>query len=110
MLVHQKLSAVIAQEVLAIVDGPILEAIGCHTTLRADSSPLDKVVFVADKIARDQAGDPPYLAAVAGAVDRSLDLAAYYYLDYLRHKHKAMHPWAAQAYRQLAARVRQEPG
>ena len=110
VLVHQKLSAAISKEVLAIVDGPVLEAIGCHTTLRADSSLLDKVVFVADKIAWDQTGDPPYLAAVVSAVDQSLDRAAYCYLDYLRRKHKAMHPWAAQAYRQLAARVGQEPG
>lgn len=110
VLVHQKLSAVIAQQVLAIVDRPVLEAIGCHTTLKADSSLLDKVVFVADKIAWDQPGDPPYLAAVVSAVDQSLDRAAYCYLDYLWRKHKTMHPWAAQAYRQLAARVRQEPG
>jgi len=110
VLVHQKLSAAIAEEVLAIIDGQVLEAIGCHTTLKADSSPLDKVVFVADKIAWDQAGDPPYLAAVASAVEQSLDRAAHCYLGYLRRKHKAMHPWASQAYRQLSARVRQEPG
>jgi predicted HD superfamily hydrolase involved in NAD metabolism len=113
VLVHQKLSAVIAQQVLAIVDKPVLSAVGCHTTLRADGSALDKIVFVADKIAWDRPGDPPYLAAMALAADQSLDLAAYCYLDYLWQRRKtllAMHPWASQAYRQLSARVRQEPG
>jgi predicted HD superfamily hydrolase involved in NAD metabolism len=113
VLVHQKLSAVIAQQVLAIVDKPVLSAVGCHTTLKADGSALDKIVFVADKMVWDRPGDPPYLAAMALAADQSLDLAAYCYLDYLWQRRKtlpAMHPWASQAYRQLSARVRQEPG
>lgn len=113
VLVHQKLSAVIAQQVLAIVDRPVLSAVGCHTTLKADGSALDKIVFVADKMVWDRPGDPPYLAAMALAADQSLDLAAYCYLDYLWQRRKtlpAMHPWASQAYRQLSARVRQEPG
>ncbi len=110
VLIHQKLSAAIAQEVFAITDRSILSAIGCHTTLKADSSALDKVVFVADKIAWDQPGDPPYLAAVASAAGRSLDLAAHCYLSYLWERREtlpAMHPWAAEAYRQLLARIRQ---
>lgn len=112
VLVHQKLSAVIAHEVLAIADGPVLSAIDCHSTLKADSSALDKIVFVADKMGWDQPGYPPYLAAMASAVDRSLDLAAHCYLSYLWQRRKmlpTMHPWALQAYRQLSARVRQEP-
>jgi predicted HD superfamily hydrolase involved in NAD metabolism len=109
VLVHQKLSVAIARQVLAVADGPVLSAVGCHTTLKADSSLLDKVVFVADKMAWDQPGDPPYLAAMASAADQSLDRAAYCYLDYLQHKHKSMHPWASQAYRQLSARVQQAP-
>jgi len=113
VLVHQKLSAVIAQQVLAIGDRSVLSAIGCHTTLKADSSALDKIVFVADKMGWDQPGSPPYLAAMALAADRSLDLAAHCYLDYLWQRRTTlpvMHPWASQAYRQLSARVRQAPG
>jgi predicted HD superfamily hydrolase involved in NAD metabolism len=110
VLLHQKLSVVIARQVLAVADGPVLSAVGCHTTLRVDSSGLDKVVFVADKIAWDQAGDPPYLVEVALAAEQSLDLAAYCYLDYLRHKHKAMHRWAFEAHQQLAAKVQQVTG
>jgi predicted HD superfamily hydrolase involved in NAD metabolism len=111
VLVHQKLSAAIAREVFAITDRSVLSAIGCHTTLKANGSALDKIVFVADKMAWDQSGDPPYLAPMASAADRSLDLAAHCYLDYLWQRRKtlpAMHPWALQAYRQLSAKVRQE--
>jgi predicted HD superfamily hydrolase involved in NAD metabolism len=108
VLVHQKLSAVMAQEVFAVVDGSVLSAIECHTTLKANSSALDKIVFVADKMAWDQPGNPPYLAAMAAAVERSLDLAAYCYLDHLWQRREtlpAMHPWALQAYRQLSAKA-----
>jgi predicted HD superfamily hydrolase involved in NAD metabolism len=108
VLVHQKLSAVIAQEIFAVIDRSVLSAIGCHTTLKADGSALDKIVFVADKMAWDQPGTPPYLTAMASAADRSLDLAAYCYLDDLWQRRETlpvMHPWALEAYRQLSAKI-----
>jgi predicted HD superfamily hydrolase involved in NAD metabolism len=111
VLVHQKLSAVIAQQVFAVVDRAVLSAIGCHTTLKVNSSALDKIVFVADKMAWDQPGTPPYLATMASAADRSIDLAAHCYLDYLWQRREtlpAMHPWALEAYRQLSAKIRPE--
>lgn len=110
VLVHQKLSAAIAREVFAIASETVLSAVGCHTTLKANSSALDKVVFVADKMAWDQPGSPPYLAEMAMAADQSLDLAARCYLDYLwkrRETLPALHPWAAEAYAQLSAGLRQ---
>ncbi|MBN1659262.1 MAG: bis(5'-nucleosyl)-tetraphosphatase (symmetrical) YqeK [Anaerolineae bacterium] len=113
VLIHQKLSAAIARQVLGVVDGAVLSAIGCHTTLKAHSSALDKIVFVADKIAWDQPGDAPYLASIRSAAGRSLDLAAHVYLDYLwqrRDTLSAMHPWAAQAYEELCATVQWEDG
>lgn len=107
VLVHQKLSVVIAQEVFLVNDPIILSAIGCHTTLKSDSSTLDKIVFVADKLAWDQAGEPPYYAEIALALERSLDQAALVYLEYLwqkRHSLPALHPWELAAYRELLAR------
>jgi len=112
VLIHQKLSAVIAQEVFSVVDRSVLSAIGCHTTLKAECSALDQIVFVSDKMAWDQPGDPPWLAAMASAVDQSLDRAAHCYLDHLWRRRETlptMHPWALQAYRQLSAGLRQDP-
>jgi len=104
MIIHQKLSVVIAQEVFDVHDAHILSAIGCHTTLKRDSSMLDKVVFVADKIAWDQPGTPPYLDDLMRGLDKTIDHAAFVYLDYLwqmRDKLKVVHPWTAEAHAQL---------
>lgn len=104
MLVHQKLSALLARELFGVADAAVLSAIGCHTTLKRDASALDKVVFVADKIAWDQSGEPPYLGALQNALERSLDAAAWVYLDFLwqqRSRLPVLHPWVADAYQQL---------
>ncbi|MBN1248958.1 MAG: bis(5'-nucleosyl)-tetraphosphatase (symmetrical) YqeK [Anaerolineae bacterium] len=104
MILHQKLSAWMAQHYFGISDPSVIGAIGCHTTLRAGATPLDMVVFVADKIAWDQPGTPPYLAALEAALHRSLVAGACVYLSYLW-QHRAdlpvVHPWLAQAYGEL---------
>ena len=61
MIDASKLSAEMARSLFYIEDPAILSAIGCHITLKPGASQLDKIVFVADKIAWDQFGDPPYL-------------------------------------------------
>jgi predicted HD superfamily hydrolase involved in NAD metabolism len=104
MLLHQKLSAAMAREVFNITDQAILSAIECHTTLKAGASLLDKVVFVADKIAWDQPGAPPYLQEITHALERSLDRATYCYLRYLwqqRATLAAVHPWFVRAYHEM---------
>ncbi len=105
MILHQKLSAVVAQAVFGITDTAVLSAIGCHTTLKAGASLLDKIVFVADKIKWDQAGDPPYLAEIETAVSHSIDAACLVYLRYLWQQHHTLryaHPWFLAAYQELA--------
>lgn len=105
MILHQKLSAVLGREVFSIADESILSAVGCHTTLKRDASLLDKVVFVADKIAWDQEGQAPFLTDVLAGLDRSIDQAALAYLRYLwdrRESLKVIHPWMAAAYKELA--------
>ena len=105
MILHQKLSVVIARELFHVQDADILSAIGCHTTLKAGASLLDKVVFVADKIAWDQPGTPPYYDDIVAALDVSIDKAAFVYADYLwqmRDQLKVLHPWAREAYLELA--------
>ncbi len=104
MIIHQKLSAVIAREIFHVDDEAVLSAIACHTTLKADATLLDTVVFVADKIAWDQFGNPPYLDELLLALDKSIYHAAFVYLDYLwqmRDQLKVLHPWTAEAYTKL---------
>lgn len=104
MIIHQKLSKRIAFDLFGVTDHAILDAVECHTTLKRNATGLDKVLFVADKIAWDQQGTPPYLAAVTAGLERSLDHAAYGYIRYLweqRAKLRVVHPWLAEAYDEL---------
>ncbi|MFC1997613.1 bis(5'-nucleosyl)-tetraphosphatase (symmetrical) YqeK [Chloroflexota bacterium] len=100
MIIHQKLSEILAREVFDISDNGVLSAIGCHTTLKAGASRLDKVVFLADKIAWDQEGSPPYSNSVIEAFEVSLDAAVLAYINYLwdrRTQLRVVHPWLIEA-------------
>jgi len=106
MILHQKLSAVFAQQLFAINNPVVLSAIACHTTLKTNASAVDKPVFLADKIAWDQVGMPPYLATLLTALDDSLDVGVCVYLNYLwsqRETLPVIHPWFVGAYQQLCA-------
>jgi HD superfamily phosphohydrolase YqeK len=104
MILHQKLSVVIASDIFGVTDEAVLSAIGCHTTLKANASPLDKVVFIADKIAWDQPYTAPFLEGVLASLEQSLDQAVLHYLHYLwqqRDTIPVIHPWFVAAYEQL---------
>lgn len=104
MILHQKLSVVFARDLFGVTDAAVLSAIGCHTTLKAGASALDKVLFVADKLAWDQLDEPPYRAALEAALARSLDAATCVYLRYLWERRASLavvHPWLAAAHAQL---------
>jgi predicted HD superfamily hydrolase involved in NAD metabolism len=106
MIIHQKLSLYIAQHLFQITDQSILSAIGCHTTLRPQASLLDKVVFIADKLHWDGAGEPPYRAGLQAAVDCSIDAATSWFLSYLWERRSTLlvvHPWLAAAYAEVGA-------
>lgn len=101
MLLHQKLSAVMAKEVWDITDKQILSAIACHTTLKANATQADKIMFLADKISWDQGGTPPYLDGLLTALEDGLDTAVSYFLNYLwqrKHTLKVVHPYFIEAY------------
>jgi HD superfamily phosphohydrolase YqeK len=106
LLLHQKLSAVLARELFGVASKEILEAIGCHTTLKADASDLSKALFVADKLCWDQSGIPPYYLEMATALIDSLDRAAACYLDYVWKTRGqttgVLHPWLLEARRQIS--------
>ena len=105
MIIHQKLSAIMARSIFGVTHGAVLNAIGCHTTLKANPSDLDKVVFLADKIKWDQPGVPPYEDEMQTALSLSIDEAVLCYLRYLwarRQTLRVVHPWFVDAYRQFS--------
>lgn len=101
MLLHQRQSAVLAEQLFSVSDPAVLAAIACHTTLRPDPAPLDVLLFCADKLAWDQPGSPPYLAAMRAALYESLPAAAVVYLRHLwrqRDTLPAVHPLLVEAW------------
>lgn len=108
LIIHQKISKAMAADLFCVADESILDAVGCHTTLRSRPTPLDLALFVADKIEWDQPGVPPYRDSLLRQADRSLEHAALEYIRYLwsrRETLKVVHPWLAAAYMELSARL-----
>ncbi len=103
LLLHQKISVVMAMQLFAVRDRVVLNAIGCHTTLKAQPSKMDLVLFIADKLAWDQKGTPPFAEKMKDSLSRSLREAAWVYQDYLWHsgKAKVIHPWMRESYQEL---------
>ncbi|MNI31403.1 putative nicotinate-nucleotide adenylyltransferase [compost metagenome] len=111
MIIHQKISKVMAKDIFGITDQEILDAVGCHTTLRANSTLLDQVLFVADKIAWDQPGRPPYLEELNHSLQRSLTHGAFAYIHYLWERKetlKVLHPWLQEAYLELEYKLNKD--
>lgn len=100
-IIHQKLSRAMAEQVFGVNDLQVLEAIACHTTLRAGAAQLDKVVFIADKVAWDHAEEHAYLNDIRQLVDEGrLDDAILVYLNQVwnqRDKLKLVHSSLIQA-------------
>ncbi len=104
LLLHQKLSVVIAKTVFGISDPATLDAIGHHTTLRRGAGALEKLVFLADKLSWDQPGAPPYGEAVSSALVESLDRAVSTYLHWVWERRETMrviHPWLREAWEEM---------
>ena len=108
-VLHGPIAAAALSKKLDIRDQDLLNAVRYHSTLRAGASVLEKIVFVADKIAYDPTSSHrgEYVPALRAA--RSLDEAALVYLTFLRLNVSryggVMHPNAAAAYRELTERV-----
>jgi HD superfamily phosphohydrolase YqeK len=85
-----------AEEIFKIHNQDILNAIGCHTTLKKDATTLDKIVFIADKIKWDQNYNAPFHNELLDSIKISLDEACYCYLKYLWNQKESLaviHPW-----------------
>lgn len=104
MLLHQRFSAILARYALHVADGEVLSAIQVHTTLKANPSPYDLVIFLADKISWDQEGQPPYLALIEEGLNISLKAAAFRYLDDALNNGRLLlpHQWLLEAYHSLS--------
>lgn len=102
-LLHQRLSKICAAEYFNISDEDILSAIECHTTLKRDASKYDMSLFIADKLAWDREGIPPFYEEVNTALDLSLEAACCKYMEYMVDHDMILCPhdnWTA-AYKQL---------
>ncbi len=108
LILHQKISQVMAKDIWNINDDQILSAIGCHTTLKKEYTELELVLFIADKIKWDQKGIPPYLEDVVSGLNISLEHGAYAYIRYLmdnKSNLKVVHPWLIDAYDSLRVKL-----
>jgi len=95
ILLHQRISKVIAEEDFNITDERILSAVECHTTLKATPSDYDMALMIADKLAWDQDGLPPFYDIISEALKQSLEAANLAYMDYIV-EHKMIyypHTW-----------------
>ena len=91
-LLHQRISGIIAEEFFGIGELDVLSAIGCHTTLKAEPTDYDMVLFIADKLAWDQEGIPPFYNEVKSGLEVSLKRACYEYMKYMNDNGKIMCP------------------
>jgi predicted HD superfamily hydrolase involved in NAD metabolism len=96
-IIHQKLSKDMANKIFHCTNIEVLNAIECHTTLKANSNLLDKVLFVADKISWDLPGEHAYQEQMRERIDLlDLNKAVLIYLNHVweqREKLKLIHPW-----------------
>jgi predicted HD superfamily hydrolase involved in NAD metabolism len=108
MLLHGPIAAAALVDKLDVSDRDLLNAVRYHSTLRAGASTLEKIVFLADKIAYDPTSphSGEYVLALRAA--SSLDDAALVYLDFTLDNAWRygwlLHPNAVAAYRDLTGR------
>jgi HD superfamily phosphohydrolase YqeK len=83
-VIHGPVAAAVLEQRLGVTEADTLNAVCYHTTLRAGASPLEQLVFIADKIAHDptarHTGFHPALLAAHGAA--SLPELCLIYLDW----------------------------
>jgi HD superfamily phosphohydrolase YqeK len=67
----------------------------------------DKIIFIADKIAWDQQGVPPYHDVLVSKVVESLDEACYFFIKYQFENNLLLmpHQWILEAYEDLGNRL-----
>lgn len=100
-ILHQKLSAYIAEKVFGISNQSILDGIKYHTTSRANPTELEKEVFLADKMSWKEAGYREFAQEIKVAVKVSKDCGMRLYLEDMYQKRdqlKVYHRDSREAY------------
>jgi predicted HD superfamily hydrolase involved in NAD metabolism len=110
-LLHGPIAAQVLADRLGVEDEDVLNAVRYHSTLRAGASYLEKIVFLADKIAYDPRSHHKgeYLPRLQAA--KTLEEAALVYLDFAFANAwqwgMISHPNAVDAYRELLLQRRE---
>ncbi len=91
-LLHQRMSEIAAKEYFNISDRDILSAVSCHTTLRINASEYEMSLFIADKLAWEDSGTPPFYKEVKAALELSLEKACFAYMKYMEEKGEILCP------------------
>lgn len=91
-LLHQRISRIAAEEAFGIRDLDVLTAIECHTTLKEAPTGYEMALFLADKLAWDQDGAPPFYDEVKNALNRSMEKACWEYMRYMNDNGKVLCP------------------
>jgi len=83
-VVHGAVAAAVLRQALGVSDAGVLNAVTYHSTLRADASDLECLVFIADKIAYDPTATAlGYHAALVAVRDTApLRTLCWIYLDW----------------------------
>lgn len=98
-ILHQRISEVAAKEYYGISDRHVLSSIGCHSTLKANATEYDMLLFLSDKISWDQQGTPPFLDAIQKSLNSSLPAASLAYINFVLDHNLVLlpHKWLAEA-------------
>ena len=106
-LLHQRVSALIAQQDFGVNDERVLSAVACHSTLKANASAYDMALFVADKLTWEM---PLLHTAVRKGLGHSLEAAALAYINFAIEAKMISqpHPWFEQSAAWLRCRCIEE--
>jgi putative nucleotidyltransferase with HDIG domain len=100
-MLHPKLSRIIADNFFH-VDAEICNAVECHSTLKANASKLDLVLFIADKVSWPRTHNGGFVKGMLDGLDVSLECSAIKFLQYIHSGHaEVLHPWAIEGYNYL---------
>ena len=110
ILSGQKLSVVMANKLFGLKNPQVLNAVGCHSTLKQSPSVFDMVFFISDKIVDLSDCNHELSIKIQDAMRVSLNKACLIYISAMLGDDKLLspHPWLIAAYRCLHKRVKLE--